>query len=701
MKSLKGVFIKRWFCFLLVTSGIIGTFGHSDTSFAKSLSAFRAEAYLDTLISSTYDCILAMLEPSTGLPHDRFDASLFDIFPQFAVVRAFPDTTSKSDSANLVILRDTASEYKHSGNYGLKIEYDMPGESWGSYNINSPDFNVTQATYLQFWVKGAEGGERFEFVLWSDCEGGFPNRPPSAEISVSETWKLKRIPLEDFTSYVDLSSLCRLSIGFNDGMHPGGTIYLDEIAFVDSSGSYIHIALDEETSVTNIGLYISSMLTAVDLGLEEYSDAVSKLDITLSSIEALQKWHGFPQTHNRVVSLTPSDGDTCISFVDLGNFAAGLILLRQRMPELSTRASALLDAMEWGWFYDESVGLPYGCRFPDGSASDWHHYDWLFADSRAAHFIGIGTEETEEKIPSDSWNNLNRSHEQPWCVDDSLWHYEPGWDGGGLFMAFLPAIFLDEKDSLNISARNFVLDQICYYNQIGAPAWGWSATALPPFGEDYCGYGCFNDSILVPHASILAINCVGSDTIIQNLQALEALGARISVTDGTEELDFGFCASVNWQTGEVTTAYLVLDQSMSFLSLVNYIKGGLIHELFCQDTITLKAISLIPDYSCSCDTNGGIVNEKIIPNLPRLYQNHPNPFNLETVISYSIPKFDFVSLKVYDTSGREVCTLINEYQKAGKYSITFDASKLSSGIYVYELEVGKGFTETKKMLNIK
>jgi hypothetical protein len=697
MKSSKDIFIKRWCRFLLMVSGFIGIFGHSNASFARSILTLRAESYLDTLTSSTYDCILAMLEPSTGLPHDRFDASLFDIFPQFAVVRTFP-YISKSDDAGLVSRRDTASEYRYSGNYGLKIEYSMPSGNWGSYNISSSDFDVTQAAYLQFWVKGAEGGEKFEFVLWSDCQGEFPGRPSSAEISVSGTWELKRVPLGDFTSYVDISSLCRLSIGFNDGMHPGGTIYLDEITFVDSSGSCIRIALDEETSVTNIGLYISSVLTAVDLGLEDSNDAVNKLTTMLTSIEALQKWHGFPQTHNRVVSLTPSDGDTCISFVDLGYLAAGLILLRQRMlePDLSSRAGSLLDAMEWGWFYDESVGLPYGCRFPDGSASDWH-YDWLFADSRTAHFIGIGT----EKIPDSSWNYLNRSHEQPWCVDGSLWHYGPSWDGGGLFMAFLPAIFLDEKDSLNISARNFVLDQICYYNYIGAPAWGWSATVLPPFGKDYCGYGCFNDSILVPHASVLAINCIGSDTIIQNLQTLEALGARISVTDGTEELDFGFCASVNWQTYEVAPVFLLLDQSMAFLSLVNYINDEVIHTLFCQDMITLKAISLIPDYRCSCDTSGGILDGKIVPNLPCLYQNRPNPFNLETVISYSIPKFDFVSLKVYDTSGREVCSLIDEYQKTGNYSINFDASKLSNGVYVYELKVGEGFKETKKMLHIK
>ena len=552
-----------------------------------------AKPYENILIEATYESILAMVEPGTGLPHDRFDASMFDIMPQFAVVRTMP-FISKAAGASLESWRCMTADCRYTGDYGLKIEYEMPSGTWGSYYVDSPGFDVSKAVYLQAWAKGAQGGERFEFVLWSNCEESFPGRPDSALISVSQTWKLKRVPLKDFQDYVDLSSLCRLSIGFNDNIHPKGTIFVDQIAFVDTEGNRIHVPLDEETNVTNIGLYIAGVLAALDLGLEDYNNAVNKLSTTLTSVEALEKWHGFPQTHNHVVSLKSSKGDTCISTVDLGNFAAGLIMLRQRVSELSARSGALLNAMEWDWLYDDSAGLPYGCRYPDGDASDWH-YDWLCADSRLAHFIGIGT----EKIPPDSWNNLNRNQEPQRCA--GLWHYEPGWDGGGLFMQFLPGIFLDETESeIGTSASNFAQDQICYAQQIGAPAWGWSATCLPPYGEDYCGYGCERDDILVPHASILAADYISPASLTENLLILEAMGGRQSVTDGTQTFDFGFRASVNWQTSEVASVYLVLDQSMAFLSLFNGITNGVIRELFCQDEITLSAISLIPEYSNSC-----------------------------------------------------------------------------------------------------
>ncbi|HRI48224.1 MAG TPA: T9SS type A sorting domain-containing protein [Ignavibacteriaceae bacterium] len=83
-----------------------------------------------------------------------------------------------------------------------------------------------------------------------------------------------------------------------------------------------------------------------------------------------------------------------------------------------------------------------------------------------------------------------------------------------------------------------------------------------------------------------------------------------------------------------------------------------------------------------------------------LYQNYPNPFNPTTTINYQIPKEGLVTLKIYDILGKEVATLINEEKQAGKYSIEFSASKLSSGVYLYELRSNE-FKSTKKLLLMK
>jgi len=119
-------------------------------------------------------------------------------------------------------------------------------------------------------------------------------------------------------------------------------------------------------------------------------------------------------------------------------------------------------------------------------------------------------------------------------------------------------------------------------------------------------------------------------------------------------------------------------------------------------------------------------------NLPsefNLSQNYPNPFNPTTTINYSIPLVERmasfadtektergqsgdwpynVTLKVYDVLGREIATLVNDMQNPGSYSVIFDASSLSSGIYYYQLKAGspstgsgQRFVETKKMVLLR
>lgn len=83
-----------------------------------------------------------------------------------------------------------------------------------------------------------------------------------------------------------------------------------------------------------------------------------------------------------------------------------------------------------------------------------------------------------------------------------------------------------------------------------------------------------------------------------------------------------------------------------------------------------------------------------------LKQNYPNPFNPVTNINFEIPKESFVKITVYDNLGRVMNILANEKYNAGSYSVSFDASKLSSGLYFYKLEAGN-FVETKSMILTK
>lgn len=93
-------------------------------------------------------------------------------------------------------------------------------------------------------------------------------------------------------------------------------------------------------------------------------------------------------------------------------------------------------------------------------------------------------------------------------------------------------------------------------------------------------------------------------------------------------------------------------------------------------------------------------NSTIQPNVYKLNQNFPNPFNPATKISFTLPKKDFASIKIYDVLGNEVGSLINEIKPAGYYEVNFDGSNLSSGVYFYKL-ITTEFSETKNMILVK
>jgi photosystem II stability/assembly factor-like uncharacterized protein len=133
--------------------------------------------------------------------------------------------------------------------------------------------------------------------------------------------------------------------------------------------------------------------------------------------------------------------------------------------------------------------------------------------------------------------------------------------------------------------------------------------------------------------------------------------------------------------------------------------------------LTPRGVSLIGGMYLDANTgyafsNGGWVlklgtatpsivkEEGTLPTSYTLYQNYPNPFNPTTTIMYDIPKNSKVVLKIYNSLGQEVKTLVDGFQNTGKYTVTFDASSIASGVYFYRLTTDS-YTNIKKMMFIK
>jgi hypothetical protein len=81
-------------------------------------------------------------------------------------------------------------------------------------------------------------------------------------------------------------------------------------------------------------------------------------------------------------------------------------------------------------------------------------------------------------------------------------------------------------------------------------------------------------------------------------------------------------------------------------------------------------------------------------------QNYPNPFNPVTTINYEVARESRIRLKLYDITGREVITLVDEVKPAGEYQISFDGAGLPSGVYLYRIETDK-YVRAKKLILLK
>jgi hypothetical protein len=136
-------------------------------------------------------------------------------------------------------------------------------------------------------------------------------------------------------------------------------------------------------------------------------------------------------------------------------------------------------------------------------------------------------------------------------------------------------------------------------------------------------------------------------------------------------------------------------QDSSWVSFTNEFNFGYNNK---QDQYYLYSSKADVEYSAFPVT--GIEESKTKVSEYNLAQNYPNPFNPSTRITYSLPKECIVTLKVYNSLGEEIATLVNETKAAGKYTVEFNGSNLSSGVYFYKMNAGD-FSSIRKLLLLK
>lgn len=340
------------------------------------------------------------------------------------------------------------------------------------------------------------------------------------------------------------------------------------------------------TNTTNVGLYLAALSMARRLGYIGEAEALARARKILDSLDRYEHWHrlygNWLDPEGKVWKAKP--GESNIS--DYNKLPAGLILVRQTFPALRERCTAFLDEIPWEKFHEPETDRICYAFDVAGKRVFSPVYFHRGEDKILGHFLAIAS----GKVPASSWDRHDRQEEER----HGYRYFQYGWQGGGLFMQFICGLFLDDRGTpLGRSSATFAWAQQVHAQRIGAPVWGWSACVAP--SGQYLGMGALVDPIVTPHASALAVHLFPRE-VIDNLKRLESFGLREPfVVDGRPQR-FGFRDAVNWATGEVTDKYLVLDQAMLFLSLVNFCEDGLVWKTFGADPMVARGKQLIADY---------------------------------------------------------------------------------------------------------
>jgi hypothetical protein len=402
-------------------------------------------------------------------------------------------------------------------------------------------------------------------------------------------------------------------------------------------GGYSHdppaLRLGDYTSTTNIGLYLTAIVAARDLGFIDPADARARAVEILDTLAGLERFKGFFFNFYDTTSLERTSN--FISFVDAAWLLAGLVVLRNAVPELAERATRIIDAQDFGLFYDRKLGLISHGYWVHERRRSIFHYGVFYAESRLGALLAIG----KGDVPASVWTKMMRVV-PPLCgrtgppvtavvakgaSDDTAarsdeqasdaaaldfgvrrkgaapagyyeWdgeRYVPSW-GGSMFEALMPLLLVDEvrlaPRGLGGNALVHVRVQRRYAEQLGYPVWGLSPSAsvegpaYSEFGAAVLGARGYVDGIVTPHAAALALAAAPAEAIA----VLRKMTELYDVYG-----DFGFYDALNPRSGRVAHAYLALDQAMILLAAANHLDGGRLRSYFSADPIVAPALPML------------------------------------------------------------------------------------------------------------
>ena len=573
------------------------------------------------------------------------------------------------------------------------LKWDITSNDWATWSgANFTLNNIMNYEYLwsvdsvKFAIKApADMGDLKLVFLDDDMDGDGEDLMfeagyvlPASTMGYDGTWKEVKIPLTAFNRFdggwngtgttpgeMDSTRIKEFRILLADGNSFGKTIYLDNIW--TGSPTLDVIPPEPPTGVSVVAGSYQNLVTWIDVPNEEGEvyDVFASLnpitDLSSSDVDVVATGvEGGTQLATHVLIAPLTDQDLTYYYAVLCVDAAG------NKSQLVTTDPITNTAKGVTTIYPEA---------PTGFAADGDLSEWSSIPSfRMYPSDGSGTIVNNTVIDGDA--------------DLSVDAYV-AVDADYIYFAFNVE---DDIVSSDTTLSSYLIDSpdlyLGLYDWRGAPHTGLQAGDEPDYHFRFNSNAARVDNIggqiiMRPGANYYWAPKFPTGYIVEGKYSLDSLAAIRG--------DARFVPQVGMR--------IPIDYSINDADATGQREGILTYSINNQDQSWANVSRWTHTWVGDSMTGVNDGTDNVISKY-ELSQNYPNPFNPTTVINYSLQKTGMVSLSVYNILGQKVATLVNKVENAGVHNIKFNASNLTSGVYIYRIQAGS-FTQSRKMILLK
>ena len=462
------------------------------------------------------------------------------------------------------------------------------------------------------------------------------------------------------------------------------------------------------------GFGVMAILVGIERGFITRELGVDRMLKILNFLNnQADRFHGaFPHWINgETGAVIPfSQFDDGGDLVETSFMIQGLLTARQffnqsnsNETEIRNLITSIWETVEWNWYQ----------RAPFSDFLYWHwspNYGWQinmkivgYNETMITYLLAIAsqTHHVPARLYYDGWASSSNYENGNTYFGYHLWVGPPY--GGPLFFAHYSFLGFDPRFKKDIYTNYFfnnknhtlINRQYCINNPFGYEGYGenmWGLTASDdPFG--YRVHEPYNDNgTITPSAALSSMPYTPEESLGVIKEMYRTLGSQVWGK-------YGFKDAFNLHENWFASSYIAIDQGPIIDMIENYRSQLLWNNFMANPEIQamVDSVGFMPDSATA------VTDTDLKVNSYKLLGNYPNPFNPTTVIEFSIPSEENISIKIYDELGRLVKNLTDEEMNAGIHKIFWDGrdennSEVSFGIYIYTIKINSKILTGKMVL---